>query len=140
VAGTTGAGKSEFLQTLVVSLALANRPTAINFVFIDYKGGSAFADCEYLPHTVGMVTNLDGHLTERALVSLDAELKRREQVLRGGLTSTPRGSATPTEPPPMDWLGWSSSLTSSLSWSMSCPSSLPGLSASPGSAVLLESI
>ncbi len=82
VAGTTGAGKSEFLQTLVVSLALANRPTAVNFVLVDYKGASVFADCERLPHTVGMVTNLDGHLTERALVSLDAELKRRELVLK----------------------------------------------------------
>ncbi len=82
VAGTTGSGKSEFLQTLVVSLALANRPSAMNFVLIDYKGGGAFADCERLPHTVGMVTNLDGHLTERALVSLDAELKRREHELK----------------------------------------------------------
>lgn len=81
VAGTTGSGKSEFLQTLVVSLALANRPDAVNFVLIDYKGGSAFADCERLPHTVGMVTNLDARETERALVSLDAELKRRERVL-----------------------------------------------------------
>ncbi len=82
VAGTTGAGKSEFLQTVVASLAVANRPSAMNFVLVDYKGASAFADCERLPHTVGMVTNLDGHLTERALVSLDAELKRREHVLK----------------------------------------------------------
>ncbi len=82
VAGTTGSGKSEFLQTLVVSLATANRPSAINFVLVDYKGASAFADCERLPHTVGMVTNLDGHLTERALASLDAELERREHVLK----------------------------------------------------------
>ena len=82
VAGTTGSGKSEFLQTLVVSLALANRPDALNFVLVDYKGGSAFADCERLPHTVGMVTNLDARETERALASLDAELKRRERVLR----------------------------------------------------------
>jgi S-DNA-T family DNA segregation ATPase FtsK/SpoIIIE len=82
VAGTTGSGKSEFLQTLVVSLALANRPDALNFVLIDYKGGSAFADCARLPHTVGMVTNLDPRETERALASLDAELKRRERVLR----------------------------------------------------------
>lgn len=82
VAGTTGSGKSEFLQTLVVSLALANRPDALNFVLIDYKGGSAFADCARLPHTVGMVTNLDARETERALASLDAELKRRERVLR----------------------------------------------------------
>ena len=87
VAGTTGAGKSEFLQTLVASLALANRPEALNFVLVDYKGASAFADCERLPHTVGMVTNLDGHLTERALVSLDAELRRREHQLK--LLGTP---------------------------------------------------
>jgi len=82
VAGTTGSGKSEFLQALVVGLAMVNRPDALNFVLIDYKGGSAFADCERLPHTVGMVTNLDARETERALASLDAELKRREQVLR----------------------------------------------------------
>lgn len=82
VAGTTGSGKSEFLQALVVSLAMANRPDALNFVLVDYKGGSAFADCERLPHTVGMVTNLDARETERALASLDAELKRREVVLR----------------------------------------------------------
>ena len=82
VAGTTGSGKSEFLQTLVVSLALGNRPDSMNFVLVDYKGASAFGECERLPHTVGMVTNLDGHLTERALASLDAELQRREHVLR----------------------------------------------------------
>lgn len=82
VAGTTGSGKSEFLQTLIIALALANRPDALNFVLVDYKGGSAFADCERLPHTVGMVTNLDARETERALASLDAELKRRERVLR----------------------------------------------------------
>ncbi|MBD8078741.1 FtsK/SpoIIIE domain-containing protein [Cellulosimicrobium arenosum] len=82
VAGTTGSGKSELLQTLVVSLALVNRPDALTFVLVDYKGGSAFADCERLPHTVGMVTNLDARGTERALESLDAELERRETVLR----------------------------------------------------------
>ncbi len=82
VAGTTGAGKSEFLQTLVASLALANRPDALNFLLIDYKGASAFSSCEDLPHTVGLVTNLDGHLTKRALVALEAELHRREQLLK----------------------------------------------------------
>src|SRR5207249_3739378 len=48
---------------------------------IDYKGGSAFKDCARLPHTVGMVSDLDGHLTVRALDSLGAELKRREEML-----------------------------------------------------------
>jgi S-DNA-T family DNA segregation ATPase FtsK/SpoIIIE len=81
VAGTTGAGKSELLQTLIASLAVANRPDAMTFVLIDYKGGSAFKDCACLPHTVGMVSDLDGHLTQRALASLSAELKRREGLL-----------------------------------------------------------
>jgi S-DNA-T family DNA segregation ATPase FtsK/SpoIIIE len=81
VAGTTGAGKSEFLQTLIAVLAVANRPDAMTFVLIDYKGGSAFKDCARLPHTVGMVSDLDGHLTVRALTSLGAELKRREELL-----------------------------------------------------------
>ncbi|MFD9356744.1 FtsK/SpoIIIE domain-containing protein [Streptomyces sp. NPDC060031] len=81
VAGTTGAGKSELLQTIIASLAVANRPDALNFVLIDYKGGSAFMDCARLPHTVGMVSDLDAHLTERALASLAAELHHRETIL-----------------------------------------------------------
>jgi S-DNA-T family DNA segregation ATPase FtsK/SpoIIIE len=81
VAGTTGAGKSELLQTLIAVLCVANRPDAMTFVLIDYKGGSAFKDCARLPHTVGMVSDLDGHLTVRALDSLGAELKRREELL-----------------------------------------------------------
>ena len=81
IAGTTGAGKSELLQSLVASLAVANRPDALTFVLIDYKGGAAFAQCERLPHTVGMVTDLDTHLVERALESLGAELRRREHQL-----------------------------------------------------------
>jgi len=81
IAGTTGAGKSELLQTIVASLAVANRPDAMTFVLVDYKGGSAFKDCVRLPHTVGMVTDLDTHLVERALQSLTAELTRREHML-----------------------------------------------------------
>jgi DNA segregation ATPase FtsK/SpoIIIE, S-DNA-T family len=81
VAGTTGAGKSELLQSIIASLSARNRPDAMTFVLIDYKGGAAFKDCVDLPHTVGMVTDLDGHLTERALASLNAELKRREHIL-----------------------------------------------------------
>lgn len=81
IAGTTGSGKSELLQTIIASLAVANRPDAMNFVLIDYKGGSAFKDCVRLPHTVGMVTDLDAHLVQRALTSLGAELRRREHQL-----------------------------------------------------------
>ncbi len=82
VAGTTGSGKSELLQTLIASLALANRPNELTFVLVDYKGGAAFGPCARLPHTVGMVTDLDGALVERALASLGAELSRREAVLQ----------------------------------------------------------
>ena len=82
VAGTTGSGKSELLQTVVASLAVSNPPTRLNFLLIDYKGGSAFKDAVRLPHTVGLVTDLDGHLARRVLVSLRAELRRREELLR----------------------------------------------------------
>ena len=51
----------------MTSLAVANRPDAIHFVLVDYKGASAFADCANLPHTVGLVTNLDGRETQRRL-------------------------------------------------------------------------
>ena len=81
IAGTTGAGKSELLQTMIASLACANRPDEMTFVLVDYKGGSAFKDCAHLPHVTGMVTDLDAHLTQRALASLSAELTRREKVL-----------------------------------------------------------
>ncbi|MFW0183347.1 FtsK/SpoIIIE domain-containing protein [Rothia sp. CCM 9417] len=81
IAGTTGSGKSELLQTLIASLALRNRPDELSFVLIDYKGGAAFKDFVNLPHTVGIVTDLDNHLVQRAMDSLAAELRRREHLL-----------------------------------------------------------
>ncbi len=82
VAGTTGSGKSELLQTLIASLAVSHPPDRLTFLLVDYKGGAAFKDCVRLPHTVGLVTDLDAHLTQRALASLNAELQRRERILR----------------------------------------------------------
>jgi S-DNA-T family DNA segregation ATPase FtsK/SpoIIIE len=81
VGGTTGAGKSELLQTLIAGLAVAHQPEELALVLVDYKGGSAFKDCATLPHTVGLVTDLDEHLASRALTSLTAEVKRRERLL-----------------------------------------------------------
>jgi S-DNA-T family DNA segregation ATPase FtsK/SpoIIIE len=81
VGGTTGSGKSELLRTLVVSLAAHNRPEQLSLVLVDYKGGAAFRECAALPHTAGVVTDLDDRLADRALRSLRAELRRREQVL-----------------------------------------------------------
>ncbi|KRE43649.1 FtsK/SpoIIIE domain-containing protein [Knoellia sp. Soil729] len=83
VGGTTGSGKSELLRTLVTSLALQCSPEDMTFVLIDYKGGSAFGECAELPHTVGLVTNLDEGLARRALTSLGAEITRREKLLAG---------------------------------------------------------
>jgi S-DNA-T family DNA segregation ATPase FtsK/SpoIIIE len=82
IGGTTGSGKSELVQTLIASLAVANSPQQLGFVLVDYKGGAAFQHCAELPHTLGLVTDLDPQLTERALASLRAELRRREQLLQ----------------------------------------------------------
>ncbi len=81
VGGTTGAGKSEFLQAWVLGMAAEYSPDRVTFLFVDYKGGSAFADCVTLPHCVGLVTDLSPHLVRRALTSLRAELHHREHLL-----------------------------------------------------------
>lgn len=83
IAGTTGSGKSELLQGLVAGLAATCPPSDLAFVLIDYKGGASFGACAGLPHVSGLVTDLDSHLTERVLLSLAAELRRREAVLAG---------------------------------------------------------
>ena len=82
MAGTTGSGKSEFLRTLVAGLAANVSPDYLTFVLVDYKGGAAFDACADLPHVVGLVTDLDEHLGQRALTSLEAELHHREARLR----------------------------------------------------------
>ncbi len=81
VGGTTGSGKSELLQTWVMALASDYSPDRLTFLFIDYKGGAAFSDCVRLPHSVGLVTDLTPELVQRALASLEAELKYREQTM-----------------------------------------------------------
>jgi DNA segregation ATPase FtsK/SpoIIIE, S-DNA-T family len=81
IAGTTGSGKSELLRTFVAAAAATAPPDRLVFLLVDYKGGSAFAPCAALPHVVDVVSDLDEHLAERALLSLEAELKRRERIL-----------------------------------------------------------
>lgn len=80
VGGTTGSGKSEFLQAWVLAMAAEYSPDRVTFLFVDYKGGSAFADCIDLPHSVGLVTDLTPHLVRRALTSLRAEIHHREHL------------------------------------------------------------
>lgn len=81
VAGTTGSGKSVLLQSWCLALAAANGPDRLNFVFLDFKGGSAFRPLEHLPHTVGNVCDLDLAHATRALQALEAELVRRERLM-----------------------------------------------------------
>lgn len=87
VVGTTGSGKSVFLQALVASAAIAAPPTAVNFFFVDFRDGAAFRPFEHLPHTVGFLTNLDRDpgLAERAQASLGRELARRGEIVSSGL-------------------------------------------------------
>lgn len=81
VAGTTGAGKSELLQTLVLALATRYGPEELAVMLVDFKGGAGLGACHDLPHVVGEVTDLDPRAAERALTGVRAELARRERLL-----------------------------------------------------------
>ncbi len=81
VAGTTGAGKSELLQTLVSSMAVENHPYLLNFLLIDYKGGATFNIFRNLPHTAGIITNLNVVDALRALEAIKSENRRRQIFL-----------------------------------------------------------
>ena len=86
VAGMTGSGKSEFLITYILSMAVNYHPDEVAFVLIDYKGGGlagAFENPQTgvkLPHLVGTITNLDGASVQRSLMSIESELVRRQRV------------------------------------------------------------
>ena len=81
VGGTTGSGKSELLISWVLALAARHAPTDVNFLLLDFKGGSAFESLTSLPHSVGVITDLDATEATRALASLGAELRYRERIL-----------------------------------------------------------
>ena len=96
IAGTTGSGKSEFIITYVLSLAVCYPPDQVAFVLIDYKGGGlagAFDNDRFrLPHVAGTITNLDGAAISRSLVSIKSELKRRQDAFNRAREAT--GEAT----------------------------------------------
>lgn len=77
IGGTSGAGKSELIQSLVAGLVAYQSPRDLSLMFIDFKGGSASEVFKDLPHISGRVTDLDESLALRARVSLRAELRRR---------------------------------------------------------------
>lgn len=82
--GTTGSGKSEFLRTLILSLAATHHPDQVNLLLTDFKGGSTFLGMEKLPHTAAVVTNMEeeAELVSRMGEVLMGELDRRQAILR----------------------------------------------------------
>ena len=80
IAGMTGSGKSEFIMSFILSLAVNYHPDEVSFVLIDYKGGGMAKSFEKLPHTAGIITNLDGASIKRSLISIESELKRRQAI------------------------------------------------------------
>ena len=86
IAGMTGSGKSEFIITYILSMAINYHPYEVQFILIDYKGGGlalAFQNQSLglkLPHLVGTITNLDKNEIQRSLASIESELKRRQAL------------------------------------------------------------
>lgn len=80
VAGTTGSGKSEILQSYILSAAMRFHPFEIAFVIIDFKGGGMVNQFRNLPHLVGAITNIDGREMARSLKSIKAELVKRQAL------------------------------------------------------------
>ncbi len=86
IAGMTGSGKSEFIISYIISMALNYHPYEVSFVLIDYKGGGltgAFENKETgmkLPHLAGTITNLDTNEMNRSLASIQSELRKRQRM------------------------------------------------------------
>ena len=81
VGGTTGSGKSELLRALALGWAASGPPSSAQVLFVDFKGGATFDRLTELPHAVGLVTDLDPIVAQRAVRSLRAELRNRERAL-----------------------------------------------------------
>ena len=80
VAGTTGSGKSEILQTYILSMATLFHPYEVSFIIIDFKGGGMANQFRDLPHLNGAITNIDGKQINRSLMSIKAELVKRQEL------------------------------------------------------------
>lgn len=82
IAGMTGSGKSEFIITFILSMAINYHPNEVSFILIDYKGGGMASTFENLPHLVGTITNLDGGEVKRSLISIQSEINRRQEIFK----------------------------------------------------------
>jgi len=83
IGGMTGSGKSEVLKAILLALAATHSPYDLNFALVDYKGGAAFNELAQLPHTVGVVTDIESHSSyaERVILALTGEIEHRKRVL-----------------------------------------------------------
>lgn len=77
VAGTTGSGKSQVLQTWILSMCLNFPPQDVSFVLIDFKGMGLAGTLKGLPHIAGTISDVDENI-QRNLFSLESELDRRK--------------------------------------------------------------
>ncbi len=80
VAGTTGSGKSEILQSYILSMVTLFHPYEVGFIIIDFKGGGMSNQFTDLPHLIGTITNIDGREINRSLLSIKAELVKRQEM------------------------------------------------------------
>ena len=80
VAGTTGSGKSEFLQAYILSMMVKYSPNEVAFVLVDFKGGDMARPFLRSPHLAATISNLSGNTLHRALISLEAEVKSRQNI------------------------------------------------------------
>ncbi len=96
VAGSTGSGKSEFIITYILSLAINYHPDDVTLILIDYKGGGlagAFKKNNIqLPHLVGVITNIDKNGLQRSLVSIQSELRSRQVLFNEAREKTNEGT------------------------------------------------
>lgn len=82
IAGMTGSGKSEFIISYIASMAINFSPEDVAFVLIDFKGGGMADIFRDLPHTAGLITNLDGNELKRSFLAIEHELEKRQKLFK----------------------------------------------------------
>lgn len=80
--GTTGAGKSQLLRSLVLCAALRYPPERLGLILVDFKGSAGLGPLAQLPHALSVLSNFDVSAVERALEFLRADIHRREVDLQ----------------------------------------------------------
>jgi S-DNA-T family DNA segregation ATPase FtsK/SpoIIIE len=86
-AGTSGSGKTRFLECLVAILSAHYHPNELSFMLIDFKGSDFLHTIPELPHCISILSSIEGKSEDeqnwyasRALQALKAESKRRQRL------------------------------------------------------------